>query len=222
MLDIDIEIEALDWDAGSGGSDARAPQNFVAFGEAEPGDAKVYIKRDAYTRIEAYSESDTSRELGGILFGTALEQLGKYHIIISDFIEAMYADASASTLTFTHETWNYVHGEHERLFPDKKIVGWQHTHPGYGIFLSSYDLFIQENFFNLPFQVAYVVDPKRRTRGFFQWKSGKVERLNGFCVYDEIGKPIELPADESAERREDAPSPAAGKFAGVRFEEFSC
>ena len=32
-------------------------------------------------------------------------------------------------------------------YPDKKIVGWQHTHPGYGIFLSSYDIFIQENFY---------------------------------------------------------------------------
>jgi len=104
-------------------------------------------------------------------------------VIISAFIEAKYADATASTLTFTHETWNYVHSEQSRLYPGLKIIGWQHTHPGYGVFLSSFDLFIQENFFNMPFQIAYVIDPIRKNCGFFQWKDNKVQRLGGFFLY---------------------------------------
>jgi len=35
-------------------------------------------------------------------------------------------------------------------FADKKIVGWYHSHPGFGIFLSEYDLFIHRNFFTAP------------------------------------------------------------------------
>ena len=118
--------------------------------------------------------------------------MGKMHVIISDYILAKYTDASASTLTFTHETWDYVHKEHDEKYPDKKIVGWQYTHPGYGIFLSNYDMFIQENFFNIPFQVAYVIDPVQHLRGFFQWRGWKVEKLKGFYIYDDLGKTIKI------------------------------
>lgn len=58
--------------------------------------------------------------------------------------------------------------------------------------MSNYDLFIQENFFNLPFQVAYVIDPIQDIRGFFQWKNGKIEKLKGYYIYDDIGKPIKI------------------------------
>lgn len=175
--------------------EARLPVNFVALGEIDVDDVKVYIKQDVYNWIEKYSRSDTGRELGSILLGSYVESLGKTSVVITDVIEAKYTDASKSTLTFTHDTWAYVHQEHDTKHPQLGIVGWQHTHPNYGVFLSNYDMFIQENFFNLPFQVAYVVDPVRHIRGFFQWKSGKVERLKGFYVYDDMGKAIKLAAD---------------------------
>ncbi|OQB15783.1 MAG: Mov34/MPN/PAD-1 family protein [Firmicutes bacterium ADurb.Bin193] len=130
-------------------------------------DVKIYIKQDVYLKIEKFSKEDTSRERGGILIGDYFENNKKKNIIISAFIEAKYTDASASTLTFTHETWDYIHSEQKKLYPDKKIIGWQHTHPSYGIFLSNYDLFIHENFFNLPWQIAYVIDPIADKRGFF-------------------------------------------------------
>lgn len=170
----------------------NTPMNFLTFGEIEDGDVKVYISQDVYKALEKLSASDTSKELGSIIIGDYCLELGKTHVIISEYIEAKYADASASTLTFTHETWNYIHSEHERLYPGKKIIGWQHTHPNYGIFLSNYDLFIHENFFNLPFQIAYVIDPIQNLRGFFQWKNGKIEKLKGYYIYDDVGKPIKI------------------------------
>ncbi len=170
----------------------QLPKNYLLIGELENDDAKVYIKQDVYKALEEYASSDTAHELGTIILGNYSDALGKLNVVISEFIYAKYTDASASTLTFTHKTWDYVHKEHENNHPDTKIVGWQHTHPGYGIFLSNYDMFIQENFFNLPFQVAYVIDPVQHIRGFFQWKNGKVEKLKGFYIYDEVGKQIKI------------------------------
>lgn len=170
----------------------QLPVNFITVGQIENDDVKVYIKQDVYKELEKYASEDTSKEVGTIIVGEYSEELDKTHVIISDYIEAKYTEASASTLTFTHETWNYVYKEHDEKYPNKKIVGWQHTHPNYGIFLSNYDMFIQENFFNLPFQVAYVIDPIQNIRGFFQWKNGKVEKLKGFYIYDDIGKPIKI------------------------------
>lgn len=187
-FDIEITTEENNDVVGN----VQLPLNFLSFGEIEPDDVKVYIKQDVYKALEKYALSDTLKELGTILIGDYCEQLGKTHVVISDYIEAKYTDASASTLTFTHETWDYVHKQHDLLYPNKKIIGWQHTHPNYGIFLSNYDLFIQDNFFNMPFQVAYVIDPIQNIRGFFQWKNGKTEKLKGYYVYDEVGKPIKI------------------------------
>lgn len=170
----------------------QLPLNFVTNGEVENDDIKVYIHQSTYRAIERFAKSDTTRELGSILLGDYSEYSNRVHVVISEYIEAKHTDASASTLTFTHETWEYIHKEHEHLYPDLKILGWQHTHPNYGIFLSEHDMFIQDNFFNLPYQVAYVVDPRQNTRGFFQWKNGKVEKLKGYYIYDEVGKKISV------------------------------
>lgn len=187
------EIEILEGEKNiKNNKTIQLPANFITIGEVEVDDVKVYIKQDVYAEIEKFSKKDTSHECGGILIGDYAEINSKKHVIISAFIEAKYTDASASTLTFTHETWNYIHDEQDRLYQGKKILGWQHTHPNYGIFLSNYDIFIQENFFNLPWQIAYVVDPIAETRGFFQWKGDKVERINGFYIFDDIGVKINI------------------------------
>lgn len=191
---------------GSGAT--QLPLNFLTIGEIENNDVRVYLKQDVYRALEKYALEDVEHERGTILLGDYCENLGKIHVVISNYVEAKYTDASASTLTFTHETWEYVHQEQDSKYPDKKIIGWQHTHPSYGIFLSNYDLFIQENFFDLPFQVAYVIDPVQGLRGFFQWKEGKTEKLKGFYVYDEVGKPIKL---EQPKKPKEKAAPTAQK-----------
>lgn len=168
------------------------PMNFVSVGTVEHDSVQIYIKQDVYKRIEKFAKEEMSKEVGSILIGECVDEKDRKTVIISNYIEAKYTDASASTLTFTHETWDYVYKEKDKKYPDKKIVGWQHTHPGYGIFLSNYDIFIQENFFNLPWQIAYVVDPIADTRGFFEWKNDKITKMSGFYVYDEIGREIKI------------------------------
>lgn len=206
-MDKDFEIELQDENVEAAAS-VQLPLNFLTFGEIENDDVKVYIKQDVYKALEKLASSDTSKELGSIILGQYSQEMGKTHVIISQYIEAKYTDASASTLTFTHETWDYVHSEHSRRFPELKIVGWQHTHPNYGIFLSNYDMFIQENFFNMPFQVAYVIDPIQNLRGFFQWKNGKIEKLKGYYIYDDVGKPIKI--EQTKVKKEQKPSKLAG------------
>ena len=211
-MDKDFEIEIQDENVDEAPS-VQLPMNFLTFGEIENDDVKVYIKQDVYKALEKLAASDTSKELGSIILGEYCQEHGKTHVIISQYIEAKYTDASASTLTFTHETWDYVHTEHERRYPDKKIIGWQHTHPNYGIFLSNYDMFIQENFFNLPFQVAYVIDPIQNLRGFFQWKNGRIEKLKGYYIYDDVGKPIKI--EQSKVKKEETAPAKTSKAASI-------
>jgi proteasome lid subunit RPN8/RPN11 len=78
-------------------------------------------------------------------------------------VEAVIRGTAASEggthVTFTQETWNVIHRTLEHDYPKLKIVGWYHTHPGFGVEFSEMDLFIQRNFFSSPTQLALVTDP---------------------------------------------------------------
>jgi hypothetical protein len=75
------------------------------------------------------------------------------------------------------------------------MVGWYHTHPDWGVFLSGMDLFICEHFFNKPLDVALVVDPCRQDRGWFQWTMGAeggVRQMAGFYLVASRHRQAEL------------------------------
>ena len=171
------------------------PQNFLPIGDRVEENKNIYILQSVYKEIHKFTQNKTTNESGGMLVGTVLEEFGKTNIIVSGFVEAKYCEATPTTLKFTHETWEYVHKEIEKKHPGKKIVGWIHTHPDFGIFLSEYDKFIHQNFFNEDYQVAYVVDPIQKIEGFYFWINEKIEKCKGFYIYDKTGAKITVGAD---------------------------
>lgn len=172
------------------------PQNILPIGDRVEENKNIYILQSVYKEIHKFTQNKTTNESGGMLIGTILEEFGKTNIIISGFIEAKYCEATPTTLKFTHETWEYVHKEIEKKHPGKKIVGWIHTHPDFGIFLSEYDKFIHQNFFNEDYQIAYVVDPIQKIEGFYFWINEKIEKCKGFYIYDKTGAKITVGADK--------------------------
>lgn len=126
-------------------------------------------EHDIYPQI--FGNAD--REVGGVLVGRVPASGGMP--LLTGAIPALSADEQRASLTFTQETWAHVHDILETDFPqDEKIVGWYHSHPNFGIFLSGHDLFIHENFFDGPSQIAVVVDPIGCTEGIFAWRDGEV------------------------------------------------
>lgn len=108
------------------------PQNILPIGDRVEENKNIYILQSVYKEIHKFTQNKTTNESGGMLVGTILEEFGKTNIIISGFVEAKYCEATPTTLKFTHETWEYVHKEIEKKHPEKKIVGWIHTHPDFG------------------------------------------------------------------------------------------
>lgn len=122
--------------------------------------------------IEDHVHSDIDREVGGILVGTRGEV-----VAVEAAIPALKAVGERANVTFTHDVWDEVHAEIEKEYPGKDIVGWYHSHPGFGIFLSGYDRFIHENFFSDHAMIALVVDPLAGQLGWFGWVGGQIELL---------------------------------------------
>jgi proteasome lid subunit RPN8/RPN11 len=88
-------------------------------------------------------------------------------IRIEQTLQAEHTIAGAAFVTFTFETWNQLINTHRRRYPELRLLGWYHSHPGFGIFLSSMDRFIHQGFFVMPWHVALVVDPVKNQVGIF-------------------------------------------------------
>lgn len=131
----------------------------------EPEGLPVVIHIDAATsdRLEAHAYSNLHAEVGGMLVGHVRD--GVTNVIGA--VPALNAATEQVSLTFTHEVWNDILRDVDAQFPGSSIVGWYHTHPSFGLFLSQYDEFIQRNFFSAPGQLALVIDPIAGRQAWF-------------------------------------------------------
>jgi len=157
------------------------------YGEPDPEGLRVYLSLDAFADIETHSLTDTSVELGGVLLGDRFtDDRGRPFVVIEQSLRAKHYDSSLSRFTYTAETWSEINRDCMQVAPDLIIVGWYHTHPGWGVFLSGHDTFIHENYFGGPLDVAYVVEPVNDDRAFFAWEGEppvrRLPRMSGFYV----------------------------------------
>ncbi|MFZ0545673.1 MAG: hypothetical protein WAM60_09560 [Candidatus Promineifilaceae bacterium] len=142
----------------------------------------ILMNEPAFRNAQAHSLSSLNREVAGFLIGPQPEKQpdGRYLVHISDVIIAKHTKMQGASVTYTPESWRYATDRLEEMYPDETavIVGWYHTHPGFGIFLSGMDQFIHRNFFIQIWHVALVLDPIARRSGFFCWdrQQAKVDR----------------------------------------------
>lgn len=127
-------------------------------------------------KVIKHVNSTTDSEVGGILVGKMTEGA----TVVTAAIPAEKASVGSANVTFTHEVWEEVLPIIDRDHPDESMVGWYHSHPGFGIFLSEYDLFIQQNFFSDPAMVALVIDPLKGEGGWFEWQNDQVVQSDSF------------------------------------------
>jgi proteasome lid subunit RPN8/RPN11 len=159
-------------------------------------------------RIYRHVFPNDDHEVGGVLVGYLRPGLLPE---VTGAIEALEAEGRRASVTFTHDAWSSIHAALERDYPGQDIVGWYHSHPGFGIFLSQYDLFIHQNFFSDPRHIAYVVDPHAGTEGVFVWRDSEIKPLfddrrtdweaTGRQILDVAEPPLRRPPEEPGSRR---------------------
>lgn len=136
------------------------------------GSARIFLRKDAFRELVRNASADTSREHGGILLGEPFRDSDETHyVVVHRAIPATNTEGSAVHLQFRPESWHHIWNELEKR-PNLNIIGWYHTHPGLGIFLSGTDKKTQHLYFSQPWQIAAVVDPIRKKLGFFMGKEG--------------------------------------------------
>jgi len=147
----------------------------------------VFITQSAYSRVCIHSASESDLEVGGVLVGKryADADSAEQFVVVKTALPARYTRQGSVYLTFTQDSLVDLHTEIEEHFQGRNIVGWYHTHPRMGVFLSHYDTWLHHHFFPETWQVALVIDPHTAIGGFFiRQANGELDPSRYFGFYE--------------------------------------
>ncbi|NUN11075.1 Mov34/MPN/PAD-1 family protein [Candidatus Micrarchaeota archaeon] len=130
--------------------------------------ALSHFKREAGKNLEAL----------GLLLGEVRIHNGRKYVVVKEYVTAEN-HASSISVRFTQNAFK----ELSPKLSDKIIVGWIHSHPSYGCFLSSTDVRTQQAFFNEDYNFAFVIDPVQNDYRAFRVKNGRYYEVS-FAVID--------------------------------------
>jgi proteasome lid subunit RPN8/RPN11 len=176
----------------------------------------VVMEAEVARQIRQHARTSMKAEVCGVLIGSTEHE----RMTVEACIQGINAAQGGAHVTFTQDTWEHIYKIKDKEYPDQKIVGWYHSHPGFGVFLSEHDLFIQENFFSNPQQVAWVFDPHTDEEGCFGWVGSKIEKLTGIRIgYSQTIDPGAAAAGANDYEDEDAALNSAIKVGAPRAQE---
>lgn len=153
----------------------------------------VRIDAEVHKHIEEFAAANRNKECAGLLLGS-VDSEGKGRIIhISSVILAEEAIGTRASVRIPLDAWEAMLRVRDLDYGDLRILGWFHTHAGWGVFMSDSDVFIHRHFFPHPSMVAYVLDPTTGRDGFFYWHEGKIGLCPSFGL---VGASSDLPFDK--------------------------
>lgn len=157
-----IETRTFD---GVGGSQGELEQG--------KGGVPVVFLESVLKRVWEEAECASTIETGGLLLGYPtrwrIEGEERLGLVVCEAVLGEEMEQSSTRLVFRSETWRRWSIKRKELPAWWRILGWYHSHPGWGIFLSEWDQYLCRHYFSDAEHMALVVDPIHRTQGIFGW-----------------------------------------------------
>ncbi|MCS6884056.1 MAG: Mov34/MPN/PAD-1 family protein [Acidobacteriota bacterium] len=179
----------------------RLPTVVEIEGELEDSDFRVFLSKQAREKIFLVGSYNLGQNLlmrenerGGVLLGNlyydTVDGRRITYTAVTDIVPAEEAEAGYTHVEFDgqvlsavmEEAQNYIRQTGENL----RIVGWYHTHPGFGVFMSGTDQQTQRQIYGTDWHVAIVFDPIRRDYGIFYGRDSTPCR--GWYIFDMLAE----------------------------------
>ncbi len=122
---------------------------------------EVYFRKPAldFALSHARQGAASHLETMGLLVGRFCQSNGRNWVLVEGYVTAANV-ASPVSVRFSESSFGELSSQ---LFlavgANQVVVGWLHSHPGLGCFLSHTDIATQQRYFDHPQAVAIVVDP---------------------------------------------------------------
>ena len=121
----------------------------------------VYFKKSALDSALAHARAGASsqQETMGLLVGRFCQSTGRNWVQVEGYVTAPNV-ASAVSVRFSESSFGELSSQlFSAVGSNQVVVGWLHSHPGLGCFLSGTDISTQQRYFDHPQAIAAVVDP---------------------------------------------------------------
>ena len=90
----------------------------IPFPASYPIETRIFFEENVFEEIQKHSSETTSVEVGGVLIGEArFDNLGNY-LYICGSIRAENTKNTDVSVTFTSETWDYIHEIKDKNYPN--------------------------------------------------------------------------------------------------------
>lgn len=173
-------------DLETNGTGTVFPTNVRQMGTADDG-LRIYMEDYVHTYLYQYARSSANGEKLAVLMGKHLVVDGKDTVFISGVVQARFTEKLKGMETITGQSWKYISEEVEKYFPDLEIVGWMHSRPSFGAFVTSRDEAYHKKVFGGKNKVFFVVDPADRQDRFYVLNENatSLRPVKGYFVYYE-------------------------------------
>lgn len=133
----------------------------------------INIKKPILGFIEEDARQNTNITTIGVLIGyhQTKKETGELSIHIDNAISIEPSLRSIAAESYAVDDWNTTLEKLKHNIQDssQEIIGWYHSHPRHGVFMSGVDFETHQKHFSKNWQVALVVEPIRNEFGFFAW-----------------------------------------------------
>jgi proteasome lid subunit RPN8/RPN11 len=121
------------------------------------------------------------KEAMGFMLGDVCEHEKHRYVIVRDIVTGALL-SSADRVRFDNDSYSELFSELDSSGFDYVIVGWYHSHPGYGCFMSQIDLNTQMASFRENYHSAIVIDPLLKEIQAFRLKGKRCTYVD-FAIY---------------------------------------
>jgi len=160
----------------------KPPQDFIIHEWGKPyAGIDVYISQVAFDKMMKQCASYAKRHLEalGYLVGDYCRWKNKEYTIVED---AVTSDLETTSVSVHFQAFEKAFDQLDKIDFDYVIVGWYHSHPGHGCFMSQTDISTQKRMFNKSFHTAIVVDPINKEFKVYKM-NGPVPEEKVFAIY---------------------------------------
>lgn len=138
---------------GGGGAEVVVPDN----GET------IHISSLALLKMLKHGRAGVPMEVMGLMLG---EFIDEYTVQVIDVFAMPQSGTSVTVESVDHVFQTKMMEMLKQVGRPEEVVGWYHSHPGFGCWLSGVDINTQQSFEQLhPRSVAVVVDPIQSVKG---------------------------------------------------------
>jgi len=121
------------------------------------------------------------KEAMGFMLGDVCEHEKHKYVIVRDIVTGALL-SSADRVRFDNDSYSELFSELDSSGFDYVIVGWYHSHPGYGCFMSQIDMNTQMASFRESYHSAIVIDPLLKEIQAFRLKGKRCAYVD-FAIY---------------------------------------